>query len=161
MSSSERWGRVLAALILGAASFTLAGCTNSADSDTPAATDPATDAAVVTIAVGDCFNDADVEGQSTTVPTVDCAAPHDSEAFESIIMTDDDFPGADDVTSQAEAGCTAAFATFVGLDYGTSTLKYSYYYPTAASWAQGDRDILCLVYDPAAQTTGTLKSAAR
>ena len=76
-------------------------------------------------------------------------------------MDGDEFPGADEVKAQAETECTSEFNTFVGVDYNVSALSYSYYYPTAESWAQGDREIICLIDDPAGQTTGTLKGAAR
>ena len=160
MSSSTRWGRVLVALTLGAASIALVGCSGSGG-NTPAATNTADSTDVFTIKVGDCLNDADVQGEVSEVPTVDCAQPHDSEAYASITMADGEFPGADAVKTQSESGCTEKFNSFVGVDYGTSKLDYSYYYPTAESWAQGDREILCLILDPAGQTTGSLKGAAR
>jgi hypothetical protein len=165
MTPSLRWSRGLAALTLGAASLALAGCSllgGSNNTPTDASTDSSGDSAdVFTIKVGDCLNDGAVEGEVSTVPIVDCSEPHDSEAFASIAMTDGEFPGDDAVKTQAESGCTAQFNTFVGADYSTSVLDYSYYYPTADSWAQGDREILCLVLDPAGQTTGSLKGAAR
>lgn len=164
MSSSTRWGRgLLATLTLGVASIALTGCSLFGGSgNSPAATDSATKTAdVFTIKVGDCLNDADVEGEVSEVPTVDCAQPHDSEAFASITMADGDFPGEDAVKTQSQSGCTEKFNSFVGVDYGTSKLDYSYYYPTAQSWEQGDREILCLILDPAGQTTGSLKDAAR
>lgn len=154
---------MLAATTVVAASISLAGCSlfggsgsaPSATSTSGASTD------VFQVKVGDCLNDAAVEGEVSTVPTVDCAQPHDSEAFASIAMAEGDFPGAAAVKTQSEDGCTAQFNKFVGVDYGSSTLEYSYYYPTAESWAQGDREILCLIADPAGPTTGSLKGSAR
>ena len=32
---------------------------------------------------------------------------------------------------------------------------------TAESWASGDREILCIIYDPAGQVTGSLEGAQR
>lgn len=164
MSSSTPRGRLLAASVLFASSFALAGCSlfggAGGGTATPSAS-PGDTTDVFTIKVGDCLNYAAVEGEVSTVPTVDCAQPHDSEAFASILMTDAAFPGADAVKKQSETGCTAKFNTFVGVDYGTSKLDYSYYYPTAESWAQNDREILCLIADPAKKTTGSLKGAAR
>jgi hypothetical protein len=164
MSSSVRWGRALAVLFIGATSVALAGCSllggGSADpSPSGQSTDNSTD--VFTIKVGDCVNDSAAQGEVSTVPKADCAQPHDGEAYASIMMADGEFPGADAVRTQSEAGCTAQFNTFVGVDYGTSALSYSYYYPTAESWAQGDREILCIVFDPVTRTVGSLKGAAR
>ncbi len=160
-------GRSLAALAIGTASIALAGCsllgniTGGGSTDTGTDTATGTDTDVFTIAVGDCLNDGDVTGEVSTVKSVDCAEPHDSEAFASIIMDDGDFPGTDAVDSQAIEDCTAAFASFVGLAYDASELSFSYYYPTEESWANGDREILCLLVDPAGKTTGSLQGAAR
>jgi len=33
--------------------------------------------------------------------------------------------------------------------------------PTEGSWSDGDREVLCLVYDPSAETVGSLAGAAR
>lgn len=157
--------RTFAILTVGLATLALAGCSLlgnvTGGTDTETGTGEGTDTDVFTIAVGDCLNDGDVEGEVSSVPTVDCAEPHDSEAYASIIMDDGDFPGDQAVDDQAVAGCTSEFNTFVGLDYDSSTLNFSYYYPTEQSWSQGDREILCLIYDPAGQVTGSLAGAAK
>lgn len=162
MRATRHVARALTALVVGATGLALAGCSLLGGSSGPAATSTASAGAdVFTIKVGDCLDDAALEGQVSKVPTVDCAQPHDSEAYSSITMDGKSFPGADAVKSQSESGCTAAFNTFVGIDYNASKLAYSYYYPTAESWAQGDREILCIISDPAGKTTGSLKGAAR
>lgn len=161
--------RTLAILTVGVASLALAGCSllgnitnNNSDGATPSDAPTAGDSTdVFTIAVGDCLNDGGVTGEVSEVLVIDCAQPHDSEAFASIMMTDGDFPGDDAVQQQAADNCTAEFGTFVGTAYDTSTLDFAYYYPTESSWAQGDREILCLLYDPAGKSTGTLAGAAR
>ena len=159
--------RTLAILTVSVASLALAGCsllgniTNGSDTGTDTGTGEGTDTDVFTIAVGDCLNDGDIEGEVSTVKTIDCAEAHDSEAYASIIMDDGDFPGDQAVEDQAIADCTTKFNEFVGIDYNDSTLNFSYYYPTSASWEQGDREILCLVYDPAGQATGSFAGAAK
>ncbi len=42
-----------------------------------------TDTSAFAIKVGDCINDADVSASVESVPVVDCAEPHDSEAYAS------------------------------------------------------------------------------
>lgn len=128
------------------------GATNGADGTT-------TD--VFTIGVGDCLNDGDATGDVSDVTVIDCSSAHDSEAYKSVTLTDGDFLGETATYDQAISDCTSAFPGFVGIDFDKSTLNFSYYYPTEASWAQGDREILCLVVDPAGKTTGSLKGAAR
>jgi len=159
------WGRGLAVIAVGAASIVLAGCSllggggGDTTTDTPTGEGESTD--VFTIKVGDCLNDGGVDGEVSEVPTVDCAEPHDSEAYKSIIMEDGDYPGEDAVLSQADTDCNAAFTDFVGVTYDESVLTFAYYYPTEASWEQGDREILCLIYDEAGKTTGSLAGAAK
>ncbi len=70
-------------------------------------------------------------------------------------------PAEDEINAQGEAGCVEAFTAFVGIPFNESELQYSFYLPTETSWPQGDRRILCEVYDPTKQTTGTLEGAAR
>lgn len=163
--SDKTLNRALAILTVGVASLALAGCSliGNITGGTDTSTDPAegSDTDVFTIAVGDCLNDGDVEGEVSTVKTIDCAEPHDSEAYASVIMDDGDFPGDQAVEDQAVSDCTTEFTTFVGIDYNSSILNFSYYYPTSASWDQGDREILCLVYDPAGQVTGSLSGSAK
>ena len=151
---------VLAALAVGAAGLALAGCSLLPGGSTTDTGDGET-VDVFTIAVGDCLNDENIEGEVSDVVKVDCAEEHNSEAYASIIMDDGDFPGDAAVEEQAIADCTAEFNSFVGVDYQASVLDFAYYYPTEASWGNGDREILCLIVDPAGPVTGSLEGAAR
>lgn len=158
--------RTLAILTVGAASIALAGCSllgnltgANTGGESPSGEGDTTD--VFTIKVGDCLNDGGATGEVSEVPKIDCAEPHDSEAYASIMMADGDFPGDTAVDDQAVSDCTSQFNSFVGINYDDSTLDFAYYYPTEASWAQGDREILCLIVDPAGQVTGSLKGAAK
>ena len=155
MTITQTARRLAALATISLAAVALTGCSiitqalNGGESD------------VFSIKVGDCLNDGGVDGEVSEVPTVDCAEPHDSEAYKSIIMEDGDYPGEDAVLSQADTDCNAAFTDFVGVTYDESVLTFAYYYPTEASWEQGDREILCLIYDEAGKTTGSLAGAAK
>lgn len=162
--------RAVAITALAAAAFLMSGCsilntiTNTTPRDasgTPTANND--DADVFSIKVGDCLDDATASGTVTTAPIVPCSKAHDSEAYKSITMADGDgsFPGQDAVKAQADQGCADAFPGFIGIKYDDSGLSISYYYPTADSWKNGDREILCTVYDKDKKTTGTLKNAQR
>jgi hypothetical protein len=160
--------RVIALLVVAGAAMLLSGCSvlgqfnNSTPRDasgTPTAEN--THADVFSIQVGDCLDDASSTGTVTTAPIVPCSEPHDSEAYKSIKMTDGAFPGPDAVKTQAEEGCAKAFPDFIGISYNDSNLSISYYFPTKESWANGDREIMCTVYDDGVKTTGTLKLAKR
>ena len=167
-TTSARVVRLLAITTIAAAGLLLSGCsilnqlTNTTQRDasgTPTAENDNAD--VFSIKVGDCLNDATASGTVTTAPIVPCSKPHDSEAYKSITMTDGDFPGTDAVKAQADQGCGDAFPAFVGIPFNDSKLDISYYFPTSDSWANGDREILCTVYDDGVKTTGTLKDAKR
>ena len=167
-TSSPRLARLIAVTTIAAAGLLLSGCsllnqvTNTTQRDASGAPTAAnTDADVFSIKVGDCLNDATASGTVTTAPIVPCSQPHDSEAYKSILMQDGDFPGEDAIKDQADQGCADAFPDFVGISYDDSNLKISYYFPTSDSWANGDREILCTIYDDGVKTTGTLKGAKR
>ncbi len=167
-TASAHWGRVIAVATIATAGLLLSGCslinqvTNTTQRDASGTPTAANDHAdVFSIKVGDCLNDATASGTVTTAPIVPCNKPHDSEAYTSVTMKDGDFPGADAVKAQADQGCGDAFSGFIGIPFNDSKLDISYYYPTADSWANGDREILCTVYDDGVKTTGTLKGAKR
>lgn len=158
---STTFKRALIALAVGGAGLALAGCSLLPGGGGTTTTDGGETVDVFSIGVGDCLNDGDIEGEVSETVKIACSEPHDSEAFASIIMDDGDFPGDGAVEDQAIADCTTEFNAFVGLDYQSSVLDFSYYYPTADSWANGDREILCLIVDPGVKVTGTLEGAAR
>ena len=119
------------------------------------------DSNIFTLVVGDCFI-GDIEGTVGSVTFVDCAEPHESEVYASIIMDDGDFPGEDAVMTQADAGCEAEYGSFVGLSYEESVFDFGLLFPVAESSAARDREILCLIFDPARTVTSdSLAGAGR
>lgn len=161
--------RALVALVLGASVVALSGCafldqlTGGGEAERDAdgqviAGDDSTD--VFTLQVGDCLNDAEATEQVETVPTTPCAEPHDSEVYASIIMPDEAYPGEEAIFALADEDCLTEFETFVGGEWSTSPYDFSYYFPTEGSWAEGDREILCVAYDPEGPVTGSLAGSA-
>lgn len=117
---------------------------------------------VFTLQVGDCVNDRDAAETISEVPIVPCSDPHDSEIFASVILSGDTFPGEDAVFTEGDTQCGTEFETFVGVPYVESIYDFSYYVPTESSWSRGDREILCVIFDPAGQKlTGSLEGIAR
>jgi hypothetical protein len=152
---------------IGAASVALAGCSLLGGAGNTGAEPDADgeEAGVFTIQVGDCLN-GHVEGEVSTVERIDCAEPHDSEAYASVLLDDGEYPGDDAVVEQADEACFDEFETFVGLSYDDSVLTFSYYYPTPESWDSGDREVVCLILDVnddgnTVKSEGTLKNANR
>ena len=157
------WSRVLALAAVAAAATVLAGCSifGTAEPATSPTPEPTGSTDVFDLTVGDCITESAIEGEVDTVVVVDCATPHAREAFASITMDNGDFPGDQEVEDESVAQCTTAFDTFVGMDYAESTLQFATIYPTSGSWDAGDREILCLIADPAGDTTGSLENAQR
>ena len=162
------WFTILTLATVGSAALTLSGCSvldNITGGGEGVVEGEGESTDVFTIEVGDCLNDAEAGETVSDVPVVDCAEPHDSEAFKSIIMDDGDFPGQAAIDTASEEGCVTAFAEFAGISYEESTLGVSWYFPTEDGWSNGDREILCLVYSinedgtAAVPTTGCLAGA--
>lgn len=138
--------------VVATAGLALAGCSLLGDDKD----------SVFALKVGDCLNISDLSEQVETVPAIDCAKPHEAEAYASTKMADADaFPGMEAVQTQGDAFCADEFEGFVGTPYEESELLGTYMYPTEDSWKSGDREILCVVYVDGGTTTGTLKGAAR
>ncbi len=100
---------------------------------------------VLDVGVGDCFDDPDSEIVST-LNTVDCSEPHDNEIYAAVIMPGGAFPGDDGVAEFAFDACFDEFEPYVGESYLDSPLDYLYLGPTEDSWAEGDREVLCVLY---------------
>jgi len=113
--------------------------------------------------LGDCLNDADIPLRSdmTDAPRVSCEDPHDSELFAILGVEGSAFPGESELVPQGQSRCARAFGDFVGIPFANSTLDFRFYYPTASSWAQGDRTIYCVAFDPGLQVTGSLLNSRR
>ncbi len=95
------------------------------------------------IVVGECVNDPGTD--PTEVP---CGGPHDAEVYHSFELTGSSFPGDGDVDNLGGAGCIgSAFDDFVGVNYDDSDLFVDIFAPDAAAWADGDRAVLCYLYD--------------
>lgn len=143
----------------------LAGCQAGPATSTDTVDDSAASASVsvLELEVGTCLNDVDqpLAQDLTEIPSVSCTEPHQSEVFAEVVLEGGDFPGVDEVASVATTECMAEFGRFVGLDFSASQLNYHYYYPTASSWALGDRSIYCVVFDPGQETVGSLQGVAR
>lgn len=157
--------RIATLLLLGAAVVALSGCSMlqgiiGGEGVVVEGDGESTD--VFSLAVGDCLNDLDANGEVSAVPKVDCVEPHDSEVYLSVLMDDGDFPGAEAITTASEDGCLRAFDAFVGAPYETSLVDYNSYQPTEATWAAGDREILCIVmeYDVDGNPVKTVGSLA-
>jgi hypothetical protein len=157
--------RATAVMSAVVAAVLLSGC--SGDDDEPRrdpsgnVTETAGAADVFDVRVGDCLGDFGDAEQVTDVAVVPCEDEHAQESYATAQVPDGELPSDDDLRAQAEETCTAEFQTYVGLPYDESALDFTWLQPTADSWEQGDRELVCLVYDPAGPVTGSLQGANR
>jgi hypothetical protein len=139
-----------AVIALGAYGYT---SMTSADRDGSGAIVSGGSLGAFSIRVGDCFDDTSAsfaEGvtEVTSLPAVPCNEPHDNEVFAVFDIQQSSFPQGDAMESIAYDTCLDRFESFVGRDYETSALDVLSLYPTEASWTQqGDREVVCAVYD--------------
>jgi hypothetical protein len=125
-----------------------------ADDETP------TDAVYVALhnlEVGDCL--AEPPPEAGSVPTVPCSEPHSQEVFAAVTLPAGDSAGMDEVNTQADELCFAEFEGFVGLSYEESVLMLDIWIIETST--ENDTVVVCMVYDPAGDTTGTLADANR
>jgi hypothetical protein len=126
--------RTRIALSLGLVAAMLAGC----GQDT-----------VLSLEVGTCFDDVDElyepGGGVPEVPIVDCDEPHHNEVYAVFDLPDGDFPA--DLTEQAIDGCIAPFSGYVGGAYETSRFDIAWLRPSPETWEEGDRQVICYLYD--------------
>jgi len=108
--------------------------------------------------LGDCFNDPDFDADEySSLPGVPCTDPHDNEAFAVFDLTLSSYSEYD-IADISEASCVDRFEAYVGRDYESSSLDVVTMYPSAESWDQSDREVVCALYDMSgSKLVGTVK----
>ena len=118
---------------------------------------------VASLKPGDCFNDQPgIEIQS--VDLVECSEPHDLEAYHvGNIGLAGAYPGEDALIEAGAEICEGElFDTYVGRPYLESDLYADFYLPTADGWAEGDYEIICLIFDlEGEKLTGSVRGSGR
>jgi hypothetical protein len=170
----------------------LAGCESAPDDATPSAADltvppstlgsarPSADASVAPtdggsgqvtsvfdLELGDCFN-ADSDRVASVV-VVDCSRPHGYEVFHVFdheAGPDAPYPGDQGLLDEADMMCQPPFEEFVGIDYAASIWFITSVTPSAETWAEGDREVVCTLDQQdqdgvAIEVTGSAEGSGR
>ena len=157
--------RIIGVLILGAV-LAVGGACGSDDDDVATGPSETTrdrqedDGGTVDaddLEVGDCFddpkdaeaNEGDISFEASEVETVPCNQPHDNEVFLLVNAegeADAPFPGNEALEAQAQEQCLAEFPRYVGLGLEESIYNYGHLLPSEETWANGDREIVCIAY---------------
>ncbi len=97
---------------------------------------------------GDCLTaDGTAEVVLSTLSLSNCLAPHDAELFAIGIYSDKPWPGLEALAVDGDVYCLSEFAPYVGIGFDDSALFYDFLMPTEESWALGDREVLCILFD--------------
>lgn len=101
------------------------------------------------IRVGDCFDDpSNPQDLVDSLRAVPCSRPHDNETSDRFELPDGTYPGDAETDSLASEGCLASFEAYVGVSYRDSELEVSHVTPTEEAWNDGDREVICFVFQP-------------
>ncbi len=104
------------------------------------------DTSVFQLEIGQCVNSETGEGEVSSVPIVECSEPHQAEIYALPQLPDGEFPGDEAVTETAQEECTGdVFTDYVGLPFERSEFEVTFLLPSAETWADGDREIACLI----------------
>lgn len=130
---------------------------------------PTTEATPLTdLATGDCVTGAPFSGDpadlATDAEVTDCAGTHDGEVVGVITYTegpDAAYPGEDEVAAFAQDRCGTAFEDYVGVPYGSSSLSMVSLWPTEDSWDGGDREAVCVAFEPDGPLTASVAGRGR
>ncbi len=139
----------------------VAGCGEDVERDDNGELLERTEMDVFELRVGDCLEGFAEGDEISQVSAVPCSEEHSDEVFASDQMTGEDYPGDEAVADFADEVCVMAFEEFVGTPWSDSELDYGFLAPTESSWAEGDREVLCIVGDPESDLTGSLENAGR
>lgn len=142
-----RIGRAVGGLVVGGVAV-FAGTQATEDDTTRDDSGAITEAGglgAFALQVGDCIQLPDAT-EVLSVEGVPCGEPHDAQVFAEFELPDGDFPGVESVEMSAGDGCYERWPAAVGTDYETDTASdFTVFTPTAESWAEGDREVACLL----------------
>ena len=149
----------LTGLLLVVLTLFLVACSGAQRDDAGTITEGG-DVDVFSLNVGDCLGATEGD-EVASVQAVPCDESHESEVFALVDYdagADAEWPGDDAVSSFADEQCEAAFEEYVGISYNDSRYFITYLQPTEDTWADGDREVVCLVVGPDNEpVTGSLR----
>lgn len=121
---------------------------------------------VFSIEPGQCFeNPSEVKASLSELTKIDCAEKHAKESYAVLPYkasdgsTPDTFPGDDALTEFANGACAGAYRGYVGVDYLDSSLFYTFLLPSARSWEDEDRSVVCFITTAGEPLQGSVKGS--
>ncbi|HAP78331.1 MAG TPA: hypothetical protein DCR14_19895 [Acidimicrobiaceae bacterium] len=114
--------------------------------------------------VGDCVAQLPTGSVVFRFSTVDCATPHEAEVFAVVQLNenrDSTYPGESVAQQRASEACFDAFEAYVGEPYDTSVFELFYTYPQEIGWKATRGNVECLLVEPGAMLTGSMRGSGR
>lgn len=97
---------------------------------------------------GDCFTIETEAETITDVHAVPCSDPHLYEAYRVADRETAAFPTQADLDTIFTELCVASFPSYVGAPYDTSEIWADFMTPSEESYADGDREYVCYLFEP-------------
>jgi len=119
------------------------------------------DGDVFGLEVGRCLDDPGERTGIEEVEVVACDEPHDFEVFALVDLSEGTYPGHGGVADRAWDVCTDRFAAYVGVEESASVLATAFLVPNEGGWEGGDRQVVCLLYEPDQRLEGSMGGAQR
>ncbi len=123
---------------------------------------------VFSVKPGECFEgQTKVKAQISDIKRLPCSDDHALEAYAVIDYEDgtgtkpDTFPGDEALTKFAQGACAGEFRRYVGVDYLDSSLFYTYLVPSARSWEDDDRNVVCFATSTGEPLQGSVKGTKK
>jgi hypothetical protein len=117
---------------------------------------------------GQCFlAEEEPKAQLSELDRVDCEEVHHQEAYARVAYqqpddaAEDVFPGDEALNVFADGACATEFDPYVGVGYLDSSLFFTYLVPSARSWEEDDREVVCFITAAGAPLEGSVKGTAR
>ncbi|MCX4527854.1 MULTISPECIES: DUF4190 domain-containing protein [unclassified Streptomyces] len=112
---------------------------------------------------GDCFNvpDGDMYDDSSYVYAIGCAQVHDGEVTSSTVLHGTAYPGSEQLRKTATDTCWTSMDEYAMDTWALPGHAEMFHFsPSAASWRQGDRRLVCVIGTPDEEQRGSLRKDA-
>lgn len=117
--------------------------------------------AVSALQAGQCLNQPGASTAIEEVEVVPCEDPHDFEVFALVELPGGPYPGDSGMSESARPACRDRFAAYVGVEPSDSVLATGFLVPSADGWDGGDREVVCLLYEPDERLQGSMRASGR
>jgi hypothetical protein len=95
------------------------------------------------LTTGDCITDIPDGTLVQIVPKTDCSEPHAGEVYAVLSMPDGEYPGQSTI-DEWQNKCPGELESYSADAATDDSIGVFVLYPTSETWAQGDREIVCM-----------------